>query len=134
MTSDFNYIYYFFKETTSLLFGSSPILTVSTLLFCCKWLCIIFLSYACIGSNLTGFLVLITVFATFCANSSNVFSLFFFFLSISKITLTFLSIPFPAIADNIFWNAYSVSPLYPIKNPRFLFKISMFLLFCFFYL
>ena len=36
-----------------------------------------------------------------------------------KITLTLFSIPLLATAVKIFWKAYKVSPLYPIKNPKF---------------
>ena len=36
-----------------------------------------------------------------------------------KTTLTLLSVPLLAIVDKIVWKAYNVSPLYPIKNPKF---------------
>ena len=92
-------------------------LLVSTNSLFCNLEWIIFLSYACIGSKVIDFLVFITVLAIFSANSSSVFSLFSLYPSTSNIIRTLFSIPFPATEDKIFWKAYNVSPLYPIKNP-----------------
>ena len=71
-------LFYYLRLITTLLLGSSPILTVFTVFESCKAECIIFLSYACIGSNVTVLLVLSTDLATFFANSWSVFSLFSF--------------------------------------------------------
>ena len=63
--------------------------------------------------------VLITVFETFNANSSNVFSLFSLYPSTFSKTLTFADVCLFAIKDKICCSAFKVSPLYPIKVPEF---------------
>ena len=50
--------HFYFNDITNLLFGSSPSLNVLTLWSDCNSECIIFLSYAFIGSNFIGFLFL----------------------------------------------------------------------------